>query len=85
MGERCQHADQPHTMRWWDREGELITPYPASARFDNHDDAIAAAVMMRDDIEAGRLSPVRFPWIKVFRLDNESYTCWHYPTEDRST
>lgn len=78
---RCQHADLPHTVWWWEKDApdDCFIPVPLEARFDNRADAVAAATKLRDDVEAGRRSPLVVKWIKVFRSDNESYTCWRWP------
>ncbi len=81
----CKHPDEPHTVMWWDfnlndpHQLRYDIPMPMSTRFDNRDDAVEAATRIRDDVEAGRRSPLQTDWIKVFRSDNENYTCWRWP------
>jgi hypothetical protein len=80
----CEHPDVPHTV-WWSDSNEddwaisMLSTFPASATFDTRDEAVAAAERIRDDVEGGRRDPTRTTWIKVFRSDNESYTCWRWP------
>ena len=77
----CKHPNRPHTVWWWEQDAPIdhFIPVPLEARYDNRADAVAAAIKLRDDVEAGRRSPLVVKWIKVFRSDNESYTCWRWP------
>jgi hypothetical protein len=85
----CEFADQPHTV-WWDECNDedlamsMQAVFPMGAKFDTRAEAVAAAEKIRDDVEAGRRDPTRTSWIKVFRSDNESYTCWRWPQYGRS-
>ncbi len=74
--EECEHADQPHTV-WWSNRAESGTGGPpacASASFHHQTDALDAAKKLVDNPE--------ITWVKVFRSDNESYTCWRWNRDE---
>lgn len=70
----CEHPDQPHTVWYWVEDGG--PPVPNSATFDNLADALRYA-------EPGSRSASAYllRWIKVFRSDNEAYTCWRWEND----
>jgi hypothetical protein len=70
--EACQHADEPHMVYWWN-DAEFASggpPVPLAAQFDNRADALAAAQKL--------VGKQNVSWVKVFRSDNENYTCWRW-------
>lgn len=78
----CKHSDAPHTVWWWEQppaHASMSAFVPCGRRYDNRADAVAFATRLRDDVEAGRISPLVVKWIRVFRSDNEVYTCWRWP------
>lgn len=71
----CQHPGQEHTVWWmWDTLDLGGHPIPDQARFDTREEAVTFAergvAKQKDD--------PRFLWVKVFRSDNETYTCWRW-------
>jgi hypothetical protein len=52
-------------------DGDPI-PVPRELRFDDRADAVAAAEKLTKNPQ--------MEWVKVFRSDNESYTCWRWTT-----
>lgn len=66
----CVHGDRPHTVMYWLADGGPSIPMIAS--FDSQPEAITFA-------ESGinQNNPI-LRWIKIFRSDNESYTCWRW-------
>ena len=67
--DECLHLEQPHTV-WWMHEDIDPIPVPLEARFDNRADAIERARALSENPSV--------EWIKIFRSDNESYTCWRW-------
>lgn len=63
----CDHADQPHTVYVGVEDGG--PPVPIAHKFDNQEDALEFA---------GAINRTRVWLIKVFRSDNESYTCYRW-------
>ncbi len=66
----CIHGTRPHTVMYWLADGG--PPVPMIARFDSQPDAVdfAERCIQKDN-------PI-LRWIKIFRSDNESYTCWRW-------
>ena len=73
--DQCAQADQPHTVWWWNSaEADAGgPPVPLSAGFDNQADALDAAEKL--------VGKPGISWVKVFRSDNENYTCWRWNAE----
>lgn len=66
----CNHPLVPHTVWWMPTDGG--PPIPMERGFDNLEDAHRFA----DKIIRGNSD--RMSWLKIFRSDNESYTCYHW-------
>lgn len=72
----CNHPKVPHTVWWWPHD-EVVAP--SSRTFDDLEDADHFAQrLIRSNNE-------RIDWLKIFRSDNESYTCytWKNTKEDK--
>lgn len=73
----CNHPLVPHTVWWWPNDGGYV---PMSRTFDNLEDAdhFAQKIIRSND--------ERISWLKIFRADNESYTCyrWDNPKENQT-
>lgn len=67
----CQHPRREHRVWWWVEDGDPI-PVPREAVFDNRADAMDAVIQALTD------PPLHLRWVKVFRSDNESYTCFRW-------
>jgi hypothetical protein len=72
--EVCRHPDEPHTV-WWMRDDEPDMPVPLEAKYDNLEDA-------RPHAENLTKNP-HVEWVKIFRSDNEGYTCWRWNRPER--
>lgn len=66
----CNHPDESHTVWYWLDDGG--PPIPMSARLDN----VREARRFADRIIAQNNTQLR--WIKIFRTDNEAYTCFRW-------
>lgn len=66
----CRHPDSPHTVMYWLNDGG--PPIPMTARFDNVEDARQFAESGIDQDNS------LLRWVKIFRSDNESYTCYQW-------
>lgn len=79
----CAHEDQSHTVMYWVEDGG--PPIPMMAKRDTLEKTLAFA-------HSGiKQDNVLLRWIKIYRSDNEGYTCWRWenpipyvfdPTED---
>lgn len=67
----CQHPHREHRVWWWVEDGDPV-PAPREALFDSRADAMKVV----DQALAG--PPLHLRWVKVFRADNESYTCFRW-------
>lgn len=79
MSFNCKHEFWEHTVWWWvNYPNHTTIPVPHSAKFDNRAEAIEAVRTMIEDPSPS------LRWIKVFRSDNETYTCyrWENPEEE---
>lgn len=72
----CQFPHNGHTVWLWDKRGADHTPYPVSAQFDNHEDAMARVEPLIKN------PPDWLAWIRVFRFDNESYECLRWTANE---
>jgi hypothetical protein len=72
----CEDPKEPHTLWWWVDDPNDHVPAPYSRQFDNLQDAENAI----RDIPLRYLKQIA--WMKLFRSDNESYTCgwWDNPS-----
>jgi hypothetical protein len=71
----CDHHDEPHTVWWMEDDGG--PPVPMERVFDDQADALQfAGFLKRDGKPEG--PPKTLLWVKVFRSDNESYTCYQW-------
>lgn len=70
----CEHPQQRHTVWYWVEDGDPV-PAPRSATFDNLDDALQFAQSGVDQEHPA------LRWVKVFRADNEAYTCARWDAE----
>lgn len=68
----CRHPNRPHTLWWWDDRDAAHMPAPMSVTYDGRADAVSAAEIITAD------PPPGLHWVKVFRADNEVYTCWRW-------
>lgn len=67
----CNHPLVPHTVWYW-LTGQRPEDGPAYRSFDNLEDAdIFAQKILRQNAE-------RLSWMKIFRADNEAYTCFYW-------
>lgn len=74
-GEACQHPNEPHTVWYMPLDGG--PPIPEQRRWDNRADALAFAERgIEKYAGTGKLA-----WVKIFRSDNESYTCFRWEDE----
>lgn len=71
MSGPCVHGDRPHTVMYWVEDGG--PPIPMTATFDTQPEAVAFAMTGVNQQENLFLR-----WIKIFRSDNETYTCWRW-------
>lgn len=72
----CNHPNVPHTVWWWPFDETIA---PSSRTFDDLEDAdLFAQKIIRSNTE-------RINWLKIFRADNESYTCytWENPKKEK--
>lgn len=68
----CNHPLVPHTVWWWPIDETIA---PLSRTFDNLEDADHfAQKIIRSNTD-------RISWLKIFRADNESYTCYMWESE----
>lgn len=69
----CNHPLVPHTV-WWmpDDDGP---PVPMERSFDTLEDAEFFAHKII------RTNKDRMSWLKIFRSDNESYTCYRWEND----
>jgi hypothetical protein len=69
----CKHKDQPHTAWYWVEDGAAV-PFPYTVKFDNWYDMMEiVGTFVAENGENSRLR-----WIKGFRSDNETYTCFRW-------
>lgn len=71
--DECKHPNKPHTIWWWIEDKNDPVPVPYSSKFDNRKDAMT---IVNEWISGP--PHVSFRWVKVFRSDNENYTCFHW-------
>jgi len=75
----CNHPLVPHTVWYW-LNGQKSEDGPVTRGFET----LEAADIFAQKIL--RQNPKRLAWLKIFRSDNESYTCfrWDNPKKELS-
>lgn len=68
----CKDSDKPHTLWYWIEDPNDPAPAPYSLLFDDRLDALDHAAA----ITTNPINELR--WVKIFRSDNETYTCYRW-------
>lgn len=79
-GSRCKDHNKPHILWYMLEDPNDPVPAPYSLTYDTQQDALdTARVLIDKTISHPQRSALL--WLKVFRADNEAYTCfiWHRP------
>lgn len=77
----CKHRGQPHSVWYMLDDPNAPFPYPNMLTYDTQQEALDLARVIIDKTIA-RPHESLLLWIKVFRSDNEAYTCfrWERPS-----
>lgn len=80
-GSPCKDADKPHILWYMLDDQNDPVPVPYSLTYDTQQDALDMVRVIIDKTVA-RPHESLLIWAKVFRADNEAYTCfqWNRPS-----